>query len=201
MAFELKTVICEGCKRITFYDVTKPYNASTNPGGYGQSGLPANPNQFQTYTLQVWAPGQDRNGDPSYTVNLLGSPLVAAVGPCASCESGCAEDTYPMVITAESLGLTTFVSGAWRFITTATYILPDTTTATYTHQVDTALIQDIKDLVKNAVLGVNVENGDWAKAGNLMNRLEAACYAAGCGQLEHATALVDWLYDNYRTCC
>lgn len=190
MAFELHLRICERCDDFVAYDSTKAYESTDNPGGYGQVNLPANPNDFDTYVLNIWGPDTDPNGAPTYVLNMLASPLVVN-----------ADGDYPFTVAFAALGLDLFVSGRWTFQSVATYELPDTTIATYTADYETVFMQDITKKVMGSLLQTSVETGDWERAAILLTRLEAACFAAGCGYLDQATAQVDWLYQNYRQCC
>lgn len=108
MALELQLNACETCEGIDIVDITGSYSLE-NPGGYGTPNSPPGPEWFDTYIVEVWAPGVDRNSTPTYTLNLLSSAP-------APDDNG----YYTWSVTAAAMGLSEILSGVWSFKTTAT---------------------------------------------------------------------------------
>ncbi|HNR54788.1 MAG TPA: hypothetical protein PKJ19_06475 [Flavobacteriales bacterium] len=122
---------CEGCLELTYTDTTGAYNALSNPDGYGPENTVEGPDDFSTYSLQVWQPGLTTRDAPTYTLNLLTSvPLPD-------------EDYYfTWTITAEDMGLDAITSGVWTFAATGV-LSPNT----YVAEVRKIFTLDVKEKV------------------------------------------------------
>jgi len=81
MSLKLKPCFIETCSGFTYIDKTGPYDASTNPTGYGPQNDVASPEDFDGgYTIRVWLPGQSPDNPPQATLNLFPIPAPDANG-------------------------------------------------------------------------------------------------------------------------
>jgi hypothetical protein len=75
MALILKPCFQETCNGFTYIDKTGPYDATTNPGGYGSINDVESPEDFDGgYTISVWLPGQDPENPAQVVLNLFPIP-------------------------------------------------------------------------------------------------------------------------------
>ena len=95
----LKPCFQETCSGVTYIDRTGPYDVTTNATGYGEPNDVTGPGDFSAYTLSVWLPGQDPEGDPQVVLNLLPPPAPDSSG------------FYSWSFTFEDLGVTSIPSG------------------------------------------------------------------------------------------
>lgn len=99
----LNGCLLEDCDGITLLDTTGPYSVD-DPGGYGVENDVTDPEDFDSYSLRIWAPGLDPSeDDPTAIINLLDP---APIGPD---DSG----NYRWDISLEQLGLTSIAPGIW----------------------------------------------------------------------------------------
>jgi hypothetical protein len=81
MSLKLKPCFIETCSGVTYIDKTGPYDASTNPGGYGPENDVESPEDFtEGYTIAVWLPGQSADNPPQVTLDLFPIPEADANG-------------------------------------------------------------------------------------------------------------------------
>jgi hypothetical protein len=75
MALILNPCFQETCEGFTYIDKTGPYDATDNPGGYGEPNDVESPEDFDGgYTISVWLPGQDPEDDPQAVLDLFPIP-------------------------------------------------------------------------------------------------------------------------------
>lgn len=183
MALELKLHLNEHCKgsKLTVCDITRPYDATDNQGGYGAPNEADTPADFDSLSLSLSGP----NGE-SVTVNLL--PLVPTPD---------VNGVYSYELTAQALGLSHFQSGQWGGTMTGV-IGADTFTASW----DGMFTAHIEGLVNNEMLKLDPVDPLYQKKERLATALAGARRLVGaCGNVKKAVRVIEWLYANYRNCC
>lgn len=188
MAFEMSMSVCEHCEEIVVSDTTGAYNATTNPGGYGGPGAPADPDDFTSMVLGVWYPGSDQTGDPDFTLNLLPAPSPDSDG------------YYSWTIAAADLPADFFVSGIWYLRITAVY-----SGTTYYADVTSLFVKHMDGIIDTAMNkahpGCSCGKDGQVTPYDLLDVWTAAKKHACCGDWIDAQKNVNWLYRNYKSIC
>lgn len=183
MSTVTKIYLNEYCKgeKLSLCDVTKPYNAADNLGGYGTPNELDGPGDFDSLVLELTPP----EGDP-ISINLI--PLITAPD---------AYGVYHYEWTAEALGLSYFQSGQWRGVMTGV-----AQGVTYVATWDGVFTNHIQGLIDTEILSVDPAAPVYQKKSDLDAILAGARRLAGrCGNVKKAVRTIEWLYANYRNCC
>lgn len=171
MALDPRQTVCVKCGDVEFTDVTGDYEATDNPGGYGDP----NPN-FGDYTPYTAAFTPPKATASVYTLDLYEDP------PAPD-----ADGHYLYTITHETLGYEeVLISGIWTV---------QITLATTVKNVQFLVFDDIAAKVNACVCSGGVDNL------YLNDLLRAAKELACCNKAVESQKLIDELYRLTRECC
>ena len=182
----LKPCFHPDCNGFSYTDKTGTYNATTNPEGYGSENGVTGPDDFDTYSLSVWLPGQDPNSPAQAVLDLLPAPEPNAQG------------FYTWEFTLSDLGVSEIPYGFARMEITGVKD-GDTFTATS----GPLFLGDIPDKVNKAML--KFDPSCPCKKG-CQNPIElfSALQAVKCGGVCDAEAterILKYIDNNIKNCC
>lgn len=181
--FQPKISITSDCEKIIVSDITRSYDANTNPGGWGA------PNPVRasvtSITLQVFKPGTTDSGTPSSTHDLLtDAPPVDVNGD------------YNYELLAADLNVATITSGVWRF----RVVIDDGGTEYIVNEYG-ILYAEIAQLVNGVFKNLDPHRLEEAENIGCLD-MWLLLQAAICGcEMDHADRIIAWLYNHYQDCC
>jgi len=190
MPLVLKACITEECDGLAFSDVTREYDSTDNPGGYGGPNVITGPSDFDTLTLTFWDPALDPSTDtPTAVIDLL-----------ANVPTQSADEDYDWpTFTFADLGVDSITPGVGYFEYVGVKDGDE-----YRADFTAILVKSLYDALKVKMTTWRPQNSEGKECIptiKLWNALQVVMCGGTCNK-DDATDIIKWIRANINnTCC